>query len=410
MSMSEFDPRLYEPEDSFADRPMLASGLPDDFSEEDLAFAQELGALFSLEKEEMPPLFVTTLLDAENSRFEPVRPGLEQKTYVRVFRRLKLHRSLIRSVRVSLWQGFKDVLPARRSYLVGACVCVCFMLMTMMVTSTAFASGLVYLFAGPHSGVVQYRDAPPVGRALPQQPSSEQQASAAPALSDEKQLDLIQASRLLQFPIYWPSLPDNYTVSKLYLYDGSDQTWTDGPLLMFVCTYVPPAEDADDTDAGAMSAHSARVEDQSLARQLIIWEFKPLGDGKVLQGVKLGAAHQVLIGANKQAAIYVDGQWVSINKSPRKWVYDGSGELIYERSGVIFWIQGYGDGISRDLLVNIATSLHVFDVNHFMRTARRIESVTHCATRPAGMTVSQISDNSNPDRPAIIVVGADDDP
>src|SRR5436305_1913284 len=219
MSMSEFDPRLYEPEDSFADRPMLASGLPDDFSEEDLAFAQELGALFSLEKEEMPPLFVTTLLDAENSRFEPVRPGLEQKTYVRVFRRLKLHRSLIRSVRVSLWQGFKDVLPARRSYLVGACVCVCFMLMTMMVTSTAFASGLVYLFAGPHSGVVQYRDTPPVGRALPQQLSSEQQASAAPALSDEKQLDLIQASRLLQFPIYWPSLPDNYTVSKLYLYD-----------------------------------------------------------------------------------------------------------------------------------------------------------------------------------------------
>lgn len=400
MSMSEFDPRLFELEDSFSDLPMRPSGLPDDFSEEELAFARELGTLFSLEEEETPPLFVQTLLDAESSRFAPVEPGLEQKTYVRVFRRLKLRRSLMRSGHVSRWPGFKNV---RRSSLVVVCMCVCFIVTTLMLTGTAFASGLVYLFAGPHSGVVQYRDAPPLKRALPREPLSEQQASANPALSSEKQLDLIQASRLLQFPIYWPSLPDNYAVSKVYLYDGSAQTWSDGPVLMFVCTYVPPIDNTNPT-------HSERVEEQSLAKQLIIWEFKPLDDGKVLQGVKLGAAHQVLIGTNKQAAIYVDGQWVSINKSPRKWVYDGSGELIYERSGVIFWIQGYGDDISRDLLVNIATSFYVLDVNHFMRTAGRIASVTHCATRPAGMTVSQISDGSNPDSPAIVVVGADDDP
>src|SRR5579862_1699391 len=90
MSMSEFDRRSHgqENEDSLHVSTQHDTGLREDFSAEDLAFAQELATLFSPEAEEMPPYFVQTLLDAENPRYQPVENGLEQRTSVRVFRRL----------------------------------------------------------------------------------------------------------------------------------------------------------------------------------------------------------------------------------------------------------------------------------------------------------------------------------
>src|SRR5258706_6957594 len=93
MSMSEFDAQMNSGEEDLASS-CQKPGLPPDFSEEDLAFAQELNALFSPEEEELPPYFVQTLLQAEDPRFRPVEHGFEKKTSVRVFHSLKLRRSL----------------------------------------------------------------------------------------------------------------------------------------------------------------------------------------------------------------------------------------------------------------------------------------------------------------------------
>src|SRR6266487_410178 len=99
MSMSEFDGQ--------------PSGAENDLSPEDIAFAQELGSLFSLHDEEIPPYFAQTLLEAENPRFQAVERGFEQKTYARVFRRLKLRRRLFRSPKSSL-HSIGSALPLRR--------------------------------------------------------------------------------------------------------------------------------------------------------------------------------------------------------------------------------------------------------------------------------------------------------
>jgi hypothetical protein len=401
--MSEFDRLLHELEnEEFSASTQQDMGLPADFSEEDLMFAQELGSLFSAEQEEMPPYFVQTLLDAENPRFQPAESGLEHRTYVRVFRRLKLRRRLFRThTTATPSRSFLRFIPVRRASLAIVSACMMFMLVTMVATGNAFASGLVYLLAGSHSGVVQYRSAPPITRAAPQQPQAKHAASID---YSSKQLGLVQASHMLKFPMYWPSLPDNYAVSKLYLYDGSDQHWTDGPILMFVCNYVPSSGDPHGNGPGVRPFRSG-LDHEANQGQIVIWEFKPLGQGKVLQGVKLGAAHQVAIGPNNQAAIYVAGQWVTINKSSHEWAYNGSGELIYERDDVVFWIQGDGQGINQNLLVNVATSLYPFNVANFVRMADRINSVTQSVDDPTG-TVVQILDPNSPYGPAIVIVGA----
>jgi len=58
MSMSEFERELDRWEDDSLRLSMQERVLPSDFSMEDVAFAQELEALFSISEEETPPYFV----------------------------------------------------------------------------------------------------------------------------------------------------------------------------------------------------------------------------------------------------------------------------------------------------------------------------------------------------------------
>src|SRR5437764_3770096 len=88
MSTSEFDKQPNRWRENLSS--LSTPGLPDDFSDEDMAFVQELDSLFAIDEEELPPYFVQTLLDAEEPRFQAVEHGFEQKTQARVFRRLKL--------------------------------------------------------------------------------------------------------------------------------------------------------------------------------------------------------------------------------------------------------------------------------------------------------------------------------
>ena len=94
MSMGEYEEQLNSWEDDLPPLSAHSQGLPSDFSEEDMAFAQELDTVFSLQDEDIPPYFVQTLLATEEPRFQPVESGFEHKTLARVFRRLKLRRHL----------------------------------------------------------------------------------------------------------------------------------------------------------------------------------------------------------------------------------------------------------------------------------------------------------------------------
>src|SRR5258708_36650693 len=91
MSMSEFEGQLNNDGDAISSLHKQEHAVPADFGAEDLAFVEELHALFSPEEEELPPYFAQPLLESEDPRFYPVEPGLQKKTAVRVFRDLRSH-------------------------------------------------------------------------------------------------------------------------------------------------------------------------------------------------------------------------------------------------------------------------------------------------------------------------------
>ena len=166
MNMSEFDGQMNE-EDAWPSSISLSGHtVPDDFSDEDMAFAQELGSLFDVEQENLPPYFVQTLLDSENPRFSPVDRGFEHKARVRVFRRLKLRRRLFEKKRPSL-QMVVAALPVRRPLIACGMAMVLLMLMTIIMTAPSFAAG--------HANLAEWwQDGCLVGARLPTRSPSHQ--------------------------------------------------------------------------------------------------------------------------------------------------------------------------------------------------------------------------------------------
>ena len=352
MSMSEFDEQSTENENDLKPLSCKERGLPADFSEEDMDFARELGSLFSLQDEEMPPYFVQTLLDAENPRFQAIEQGFEQKTCARVFRRLKLQRRLFRSSHVPHhFPG--SILPPRRPVMALVAACMLFALVTMMTTGNSFAAGLAILWSGAHSGVLQV-DSYPKGLVthVAQKPVAKHAGR-----SRLQQVSLISIQQQLSFPMYWPaSLPDNYSFSSVSVLNSQDQLWADGPIIQLNYNYFIPG----------VKAHGTG--------RIAIREFRPTG--QVLQVVQSGAAHQIAIGNNSsgQVAIYVDGQWGQRTKVSQAWVYGTRSELIYEHNGVIFWIVGdQRDGINGTVLQNIAASMASFNATRAMHIDNHVD-------------------------------------
>lgn len=352
MSMSEFDEQPTENENDLKPLSCKERGLPADFSEEDMDFARELGSLFSLQDEEMPPYFVQTLLDAENPRFQAIEQGFEQKTCAHVFRRLKLQRRLFRPSHAPLhFSG--GVLPPRRPVIALVAACMLFALLTMITTGNSFAAGLSILWSGAHSGVLQVNSYP---KELVTHTPPKQVAKHA-GRSRLQQVSLISIQQQLSFPMYWPaSLPDNYAFSSVSVLNGQDQLWAEGPIIQLNYNYFIPG----------VKAHGTG--------RIAIREFKPTG--QVLQVVQSGAAHQIAIGndSSGQVAIYVDGQWGQRTKVSQAWVYGTRSELIYEHNGVIFWIVGdQRDGINGSVLQNIAASMASFNPTRAMHIDNHVD-------------------------------------
>jgi hypothetical protein len=340
MNMSEFDGQMnMENADSF---PISISGhkVPDDFSDEDITFAQELGSLFDIEQEDLPPYFVQTLLDSENPRFQPVERGFEQKTHARVFRRLNLKRRLFDKNQFSL-QAVVAALPARRPLMALGMAMMLFMLMTVIITGPSFAAGMEILLGGGKTGVLTVHEYPRI--------PSNKNGGLSDIIDPDggpQQISLPAAQLQLHFPMYWPlAVPNNYNLNNIYFYSEPPQHWTDGPFIEF--DYSMPTNTTGSTNV------------------LAVREFKLDPSVKVLQVVKDGAAQPIGVAQNGQAtAIYVDGQWVLHNKDHVDWVYGQRSELIYQRDGVVFWIVGSQlDGMNENMLMNIANSLQPVDIS-----------------------------------------------
>lgn len=390
MSMSEFEESLPDktgPEDPLSRFSIHGQLLPDDFSEEDIAFAHELEFLLVPQQEQTPPYYVQTLLDSEDQRFQAVEPGFEKKVSVRVFRRLSLSRRLYRTHESPLRAMIKPLSPPR-SLLATACLL--FILLSIVVTGPAFSSGLSVLLSGEHSGVMSVQQYPTVASDA----SHQRQSSEPNIVAQREHINLQEAQGWMHFQMYWPApnaLPDNYALDKIYLYQAPNQDWADGPILELDYQYTSP---------GVTPLEPGRG-------KLAIGEFKPVKlVGDVYQVVVLGSAYQIEIDAEGQVyAIYINDKWTRINQS-YEWQYGEHSALIYERDSVIFWIVGdQRDKIDNNALRSIASSLSVLDVGRAVHAGGIPDDVTSSYDGAPELFVGDIIYTNSTHGPSLIVEG-----
>lgn len=359
MSMSEFEKQQNKGKgEDISSLSIQRCEAPDDFTEEELAFAAELNALFSLEGEDLPPYYVQTLLNAEEQRFEPVERGFEHKTSARVFRRLKLRRRLFythTSPLGAISAGISDG-SMRRSLLALVVTYALIMVLTVAFTGASFASGVAVLLRGANSGaylVNRY----PLG--MVQDPDV-----ADPGF---KQISLRNAQLQMHFPIYWPQrvLP-GYSLSQINLHVGLNQQWADGAMLEFGFR-LPPS----------------KVASQGTG-EVWVREFKPRDN--VLQLVKEGASVPIEMDSHGRAlAIYVDGQWSPRGKNAPEWVYGVRSELIYQLNGIVFWIVGdQRDGVGENELMKVAQGLAPYHFDQHYRIAEGTPMVNQISSNVPG--------------------------
>lgn len=354
MSMSEFEKQENTEDDESFPVAIHRLATPGDFTAEDLAFAEELNALFSPEREDLPPYYVQTLLDVDDQRFEPVPREFEHRTSARVFRRLKLRRRIFYT-RVSplraLSMGIGDV-SMRRSLFATVGTFVLIMLLTIAFTGSSFAAGVALLLRGTHGSGVYQTNKYPVG--LVQSVQYNAQNDSSP-----KSISLLTAQDQLLFPMYAPGymLPA-YSLAHINLYVGLDQQWANGPMLEF--EFRPPPSDVAPKGMG----------------EIWVREFKPRAD--VLQLVKEGASIPVEMDDSGRAlAIYVDGEWDLRNQGGPQWVSGERSELIYQADGVIFWIVGdQRDNVGQPQLMDVARGLAPVPLNQQFRVLGNAVTVT----------------------------------
>ena len=341
MSMSEFERQMNTWDRDFSTISTQGHDLPADFSDDDVAFAEELDELFALHKEDIPPYYVQTLLDSEEPFFQPVEQGFELKTRVRVFRRLKLRYRLFQKSRPSFRSILSEIPVSRVLSASAAFMLVVFL--TVMLTGESFATGIALLLHNTRAGVLLVQDYPATLSHVPFPANLQVDTDVQPKMT------LLDAQQQLHsWSIYWPQLvPENYRLTDSYLYQEPQQSWADGPFMEFDYT---------------LNSQNPRG-----TGEFAIREFKLNPNVKVLQVVKDGATTAIKTDQNGLSqAIFVDGQWVLHNKFP-VWVKGQRSELIYQKDGIVFWIVGdQRDGMNQNTLLKIANSLQALHLTHVM--------------------------------------------
>jgi hypothetical protein len=384
MSMNEFEERLRKKENDSASFWTHGRAIPQDFSEEEIIFARELDSYFALDKEQIPPYFVQTLLEPDDPRLRVIEDGFEHKMRARIFHRLNLRRRLF-DTRGSVLGTVASGVYSQRHFLILVATCLLFLLFTVAFTSQSFVEGVSVLLHGARGGVYQVHSYP-TGMLSTAYDRNEDQPM---------RMSLSDAQQRLHFPIYWPQVtPKNFALDGVNLYQERAQRWAEGPILELQYDYSAP---------GTPSHGSGEI---------AILEFKPNAD--VLQVIGLGAAQIMLTDAKgNPQAIYVDGQWVSLNRYSHRWVSGGRNELIYEQNGIVFWIVGdQRDGVDKNVLLNIAQSLQAFNTSNSVHVEVQM-AVTQLVKDSSGLfsgDIIAVGSDDNLNGPNLIRVGPDQSP
>jgi hypothetical protein len=238
------------------------------------------------------------------------------------------------------------------------------------------------LLSGHHGGVLQVNGYPHLF-------SKNSHSTGIAHVASSKKIDILLAQEQLTFAINRPlAVPDHYVLSSMYLYQGIDQSWADGPALELNYSNMRQ---------GALSQGTG---------QISVCEFRP--KGQVLQIVQLGAAHTIQLGRSDHAqAIYVDGQWIRVNRFSHDWIYGGRSEIIYEHNGVIYWIAGdQRDGIDQKVLMTIANSLQPFNM-HAIQVIGHIDQVTVSSDNSTWPFADDIVYTNEPDGSSLEIISTD---
>jgi hypothetical protein len=106
-------------------------------------------------------------------------------------------------------------IPARRSLLASAAAFVLILLCTVVITVPSFAAGLTILLHGARGGVYLANNYP--------KNVHKQELRQSTAKNQSDQISLLEAQRQLHFQMYLPeSLPGNYALDSMYLYQTAD--------------------------------------------------------------------------------------------------------------------------------------------------------------------------------------------
>lgn len=339
-------------------------GFPDDFSGDEADFASALRDAFKVERDDLPPLYVRTLLDDE--RLTSADPLFEQRTAYRVFRQLRLRRSVLprRQSPREVWLAARETLmSAGRPVLTGFGVLLALMALTVALASPSFAAGLNLLLG--HTGVAQ----------VPSYPNNVRASHVAEKPAADLDFDPTMPLRWLGYSAA------GYNYAGVQLQEPAD--WSKGPIVELQYSRAKASR-----GTGVIDIREFQVNPRFAA---------------VLQVVKAGSASEVSAGAVK--AVYVDGGWVTravqqadapgLRTTAILWQSGVRSELILERDNVVFWIVAdQRDGLGRDALVKLAARLAPVDSGELLpnRVALRLAGDTLSASfrRPIGKEVYEL--------------------
>jgi hypothetical protein len=343
------------------------TGFPDDFSGDEANFASVLRDVFEVERDDPPPLYARTLLDDE--RLTLADPLFEQRTAYRVFRQLRLRRSVLprpprHQTPRAIWSSARETLAAASRPVVTAFgVLLALMALTVVLASPSFAAGLNLLLG--HTGVAQ----------VPSYPNNVRASHVAEKPAANLDFDPAMPLRWLGHSLA------GYRYAGVQLQDPAD--WSKGPIVELQYSL-------------AQASRGTGVID--------IREFQINPDfAAVLQVVKAGSASEVSVGGLK--AVYVNGAWVTravhqadaptMRATVTLWQSGVRSELILERDNVVYWIVAdQRDGLGRDALIKLAARLIPVDSRDLLpnRVALRLAGDTLSASfrRPVGKEVYEL--------------------
>lgn len=307
---------------------------PDDFTLEDKQFATELHDLFPIEHEELPPLYIETLLGSDICT--PLESSDVRRMIYQVRRKAGLPRKRLftRQWAPGAWASdlsVDDVTSAvkrvSKPVLAVVTLLIFCMLGSMYLATPSFAQGVRLLFGNTGAQqVVRY----------PGNVATEQHVTAT-------------KSPVATMPVFWLGASTND-----FVYQGMrtlpQEQYSRGPILDI--QYVLSERTSQQTGSGLIDIREFQISDA--------WSA-------VLQSVQAGSASVVSV--NGLPAVYVDGMWVTAPGQRTTWQSGTRSMLIFEQQGVIFWIVGdQRDGMGQAQLVQLASQMSQTTMNTLVQS------------------------------------------